>query len=514
MYNYSKNYIKIYFWKIISIVSGFLSLLIVVPHLSNDKELYGIYTFCISFTLYLSYADIGFLSAGQKYASEAFAKGNRKDEVDILGFTGAILLLMIAPFSIAMIYISYHPDVILNNLSVEAGNIASKIFLILGIVLPFQIIIQRLVQSILIIRIKDYISLRIDVLFNLIKIGSVFYFFSNDNYLIVEYYLFITLMMILSSIIILGIIQKSESYNFLNLLKAIRFSKKQYDITKKLAYSSFFLTIGWLVYYELDLIFIGKWLGPKEVAIYAIGFTFLNFLRTLWNSVFGPFAQRFNHFVGLDAKDELKSLLRNIIDYTFPLSVITTLILVLSSELITVFWVGNEYLASVNIMQALIVGTVFLFISSPASYYFNAATRYSYIYLFAIVLPLVFLISNLILTPTFGLFGIAVSKSLAMLVCFIISVIGLFEVFNPLRLIKKWIFNLVILCSFLIYVFPVVLENIFINQVKSSKNLLILIFISGSIIIISYILILLTKQEQRRDLRIVWLKLIKKIVWK
>ena len=58
MGNYSKNYIKIYFWKVISIVSGFLSLLIVVPHLSNDIELYGIYSFCISFSLYLSYATI------------------------------------------------------------------------------------------------------------------------------------------------------------------------------------------------------------------------------------------------------------------------------------------------------------------------------------------------------------------------------------------------------------------------------------------------------------------------
>ena len=79
--NLTKNYINIYFWRSISIISGFLSLLIVVPHLSNNQELYGIYAFCISFSMYLTYADIGFLGAGQKYAAEEFAKGNRDEEI-------------------------------------------------------------------------------------------------------------------------------------------------------------------------------------------------------------------------------------------------------------------------------------------------------------------------------------------------------------------------------------------------------------------------------------------------
>ena len=100
MDSFIKNYTKIYFWKIISTITGFLSLFIVIPHLSQNKEIFGVYSLCISLTLYLSYADIGFLGAGQKYASEAFIKNNRKSEIEILGFTGAILLLMIIPFHI------------------------------------------------------------------------------------------------------------------------------------------------------------------------------------------------------------------------------------------------------------------------------------------------------------------------------------------------------------------------------------------------------------------------------
>ncbi|MHB1105264.1 MAG: MATE family efflux transporter [Lutibacter sp.] len=511
MGEYSKNYMKIYFWKAISIVSGFLTLLIVVPHLSNDKELYGIYSFCISFTLYLSYADIGFLSAGQKYASEAFAKGQRKDEVDMLGFTGAILLLMIAPFSIAMIYFSFYPEMVLSELSDAGRVIIGRIFLILGIVLPFQIILQRLVQSILIIRIKDYISLRIDVAFNLIKIASVFYFFSNGKYLIVEYFLFITLLTIVSSVLILILIRKSENYNFLDLFKAIKLSKKQFDITKKLAYSSLFLTIAWLIYYELDLIFIGKWFGPEEVAVYAIGFTFLNFLRTLWNSVFSPYAQRFNHLVVLDNKDELKKIITTIIDYTMPLCVIVTVILVVAAEPLTIFWVGDKYSDSVIIMKSLIVGSGFCFVTCPASYYFTAKTKYTFIYLISLTLPIVFIIGVFLLTPKLGTLGISIAKSFGMFIGFIISIIGLSDIYNPIKIIKKWFLNLLILSAIIILLLPFVLENVFSKLEKNSVDLMLLLFILGILTVASYLLILITKRNQRNDLKIIADLLVAKI---
>ena len=143
---YTKNYIKIYLWRTLSIISGFLSLFVVVPKLSNSPELYGIYASCISFALYLTYADIGFLSAGQKYAAEAYAQGDMRKELNILGFTGAVLLIMIIPFSLSMLYLSYNPEFIIKNLSLAGQKIASQLFLILAVLLPIQIFFQRLVQ--------------------------------------------------------------------------------------------------------------------------------------------------------------------------------------------------------------------------------------------------------------------------------------------------------------------------------------------------------------------------------
>ena len=408
---------------------------------------------------------------------------------------------MIAPFSIAMIFFSFNPDLLMSNLSEKGKDVIGSIFLILGTVLPFQIIIQRLVQSILIIRIKDYISLRVDVIFNLIKIGSVFYFFSGDSYLVVEYYLFITLITILSSVIILMIIKKTENYNFLLFFKSIRLRKKEFSLTQKLAYSSLILTIGWIIYYEIDLIIIGKYFGPKDVAIYAIGFTFLNFLRTLWNSVFSPFSQRFNHFVALNSELELKKLIKIIIDYTLPLCIIVTLVLVLASKKITYYWVGEYYSDSILIIQTLIFGTVFSFVTQPASFYFTSKTKYKFIYLIAIILPIAFFISFILLVPNFGLLGIAISKSFAMFLGFLISMVGISQIYNPIIAIKKWFFNLLIMCLLISFGFTLILDNFFISQEKSSADLVILMFTSGFIIVISYFLVLVSKKKQRNDLK-------------
>jgi len=495
--SYTKNYIHIYIWRTISIVSGFLSLLVVVPHLSNNQELYGIYSFCISFTLYLTYADIGFLGAGQKYAAEEFVKGNRKREYEIFGFTGMILLLMILPFSIAMFYFSIHPNIVINNLSEEGQAIAGKIFFIIGLISPFQVLLQRLTQSILIIRIKDYVSLRIDIIFNLIKIISVLFFFGNGKYMIVEYFLFINILTILGSFIVVGIIIKTEQYDFIHLIKSIKLSKEYFRLTKHLAFASLISTIGWLIYYELDLVIIGKWLGPSDVAIYAIGFTFLNFIRTLWNIIFSPYAQRFNHFSGNNDISSMKKMATKIIEYTAPLCIIVTTVLILSASYLVIFWVGEDYTNSILILQILITGTIFGFISNPASYYFVAKTKYKYIYATASFLPLVFISCIFVLVPQIGLVGFAISKTIGMTVGFIISIIGISKLINVYSILGKRILPVSFFITLSIIVFPWLLSRIFDDVSKSTTNLILLIFILGIWIFFGLIFNYLIQKEYR-----------------
>lgn len=74
MAGYTKNYILIYATQAVSMLLGMLSVFVVMPHLSSNQEVYGIYAICSSLTVFFSYADIGFVTSGQKFAAEAYIK--------------------------------------------------------------------------------------------------------------------------------------------------------------------------------------------------------------------------------------------------------------------------------------------------------------------------------------------------------------------------------------------------------------------------------------------------------
>ncbi len=498
--SYSKNYLKIYFWRFLSIITNFLSLMIVLPLISDNQELYGIYAFCISFSAYLSYADIGFLNAGQKFSAEEYSKGNRDEEMKILGFTAFVLLIMMIPFSIMMIVLSNNPEIIIKDLSSKGQEIAGYIFFIIGIFTPINMIIERLVQSILIIRIKDYISYRFNIISNIIKILSVFIFFNRDNYLLAEYFLFISLINIISSIVIMVIIKINENYDFIALIKSLRLTKRYYHLTKALAFSSLFSTLGYLIYYELDLIIIGQLYGPEEVAVYAIGFTFLNFFRTMWSSVFSPYAQRFNHFANEDSNHNIKKLLSNNIIYGMPLSFITITTLFLLADNIVILWVGEKYFESIIILRILMISTLFSFLTIPASHYFTAKLMHKYIYVLGALVPATFILSIFLLSPIMGINGIAVAKTIAVFISFIISIIGISKIINLFKIFKKWAIQLIIL---ILLILPFLVENLsllFSDHYKNPIQLLILLVLSGSLIALSYLAVLMTRKNSRIEL--------------
>ena len=498
--NYTNNYLNVYFWRVLSLSTGFLSLLVVIPQLSLNKELYGIYTFCLSFNLYLTYADIGFLSAGQKYAAEEYAKGNRDSEIRYFGFTGFVLLCMVIPFSIIMVYLSFKPEYIISNLSEENSKVVGKMLLIMGVISPFQIILQRLSQSILIIRIKDYISLRIDIIFNFIKIISVYYFFTETRYLVVEYFLFTNFLTLVSSVIIIIHIRSSENYNFRMLLKAIKFDKICYSQVKKLAFATLLMTLSWILYYELDLLFIGKLFGPKEVAVYAISFTVLNFLRNLWNIIYGPFAQRFNHYIGLSTLSNLRDLTFKLMNYTFPICVISVLILLISAKYLIISWVGLNYTESIPIFQILLMGTLFNFILQPASYYFIATTDYWHIKLNAIVLPIVFLLVVFFLVPIMGIKGFAIAKVLAITTNAIISFWGVRKIVNLFRIMKDWYLSLMVNSIILSFGLHYIYTSVFDTIEKRKSDLLMLLGLMLFAIIIVVIITLLFHKPLRGNI--------------
>jgi len=455
--NYSSNYIKIYIWQGLSIILGFLSMFIVTPYLSSNLAVFGIYSVCISVSIFLNYADLGFLSAGQKYAAEEFARKNLDLERKIVGFSGFILLVFVLVCSGVFSYFSIFPKVLIPSLSIEESSIASKLLLILTLSTP-AVVIQRVTQMIFSIRIDDYIIQRIRIFGNLTKILSIFFFFRTGYYNIVGYYAFIQIINLIVGLIALIVVNKRYSYKIFKLVKSFKFDIEIFNKTKGLAFTSLFLAFSWIIYYELDNFVIGQLLDAEKIAVYAIGLTLMSFTRTIFGTLFSPFANRFNHYIGLDDLEGLKNSFTQVLSLTFPIVVFTIITIVIFMKPLIYTWVGPEYSESVGIAQFLIACNVFAFMAYPTGILLMAQLRLKEMYLVGAIIPVLYWSGiaasySFLGLQAFGLFKF-ISFSISAIVYLVISIRYLDISFNNFfkRFILRNIPSMVLLVVILKFV--------------------------------------------------------------
>ena len=496
---YVRNYIQIYLWKIISIITGFMSLVLVIPQISANTEIYSIYAYVISLSLYFTYADLGFLSSGQKYASEAFAKSEPKEEARILGFTVAVLICMFLPMMGLFVYFYLFPSIVFGGLSVEATRVASGLFLILALFVPLQIVLQRSLQMVLAIRLQDFISIRIDIFFNLIKLISIFYFFSQDSYMIVEYFFFCTMLTIMGSILGFIYVKYRLEFKIRELVRAVKLSNDYYRKTKSLAFSSAAITIGFLLFYELDLILVGYLFGIEEIAIYAIAFTLVGFVRRIWSIIYSPISIRINHFVGLGDNKGVIKLLNNLIYYTFPICIIMIVTLILFAESLISTWVGMDYIGSIILFQVLLISFIPAYLTNPGFHYFISHERTDYLYGLAFIMPFLFYINVILTYEKFGLLGFAFGKVVVTFTELIICWSGLRNIISPGNIIKKWILPIIAWTLFAIYFIPVLIGNMNPYETTNTLDLLQIILLMGGFMFLSYLSFFCIFKKDRLD---------------
>lgn len=404
-----KIYIKIYFWQFLSIVLNFLSFYIVIPKLTENPTLYGIYTVCIGLNMFLTYGDLGFISAAQKYASESFARNDIEEEVNVTAFACYMLWLVSLLFLLGIIYLSLYPHILIKNLGYDYVDIARYLLLIVG--LSSQIIVfQRFLQITFGVRMKDFMYQKYNIVATLIKLLSVFIFFREGNNNIVGYFLFTQLINICFLSYVIYISYVNFKYPFKLFLKNFRYSKLYFYKTKKLAFSTLVLTISWVFYYELDTIVISKVWGIEQVAIYAVGFSMLSLCRTIFGAIFSPFSSRFNHFIGLQDIVGLKKIIKKIIYISFPVFVITVFTLVFFIKPLILSWVGFKYIESISIAQLLILYNIVGFVSYPVGILLVALEKNSTLIYLSILMPIVYWIIIFLCKDNIGIAGFGIAK--------------------------------------------------------------------------------------------------------
>jgi len=480
--SYTNNYIKIYLWQGISIVLNLLSFFIVISKLSTSPSVYGIFSLCTAASVFLAYADLGFLSACFKYASECFAKENRENEIKITAFSTFILIIFVSIVSLIFFLLSFRPEFLISGL--KAGSeykIASNLLLILSLS-SFNTIFQRILTIVFGIRLKDYLYQRINILSSLLKISSVLYFFRLGVYDIVGYFLFIQSVSLISSFIGLWLAKEKFKYDFIFFIKQIKFSKSVYDKTKGLALNSITVTILFILYFELDSFAIAKFLGAASVAYFAVGFTIMTFLRSVFGTVFNPFSARFNHFIGMNDIEGLKKFFIQIVLITLPIVMLPVLILTILMEPLIVSWVGFNYQISISIGVFLVLTYIIGFIGYPASILLTALMKLKNIYIVNIFMVLVYWVGIIFTVKELGIESFAVFKLISYLISgsYMVYFSAKFLNLNTFQFIMK-----IIKPSFLPIFMSILLLLLFKNFIPISENKINLIYVIISGVITS-----------------------------
>lgn len=484
----SKNYIKIYFWQSIALFLRFLSLFIVVPFLSSEPQVYGVYSVCISVLIFLNYADLGFLNSSTKYATESYARSNREEEVDFIGFGVFILLSFSILISFFFIFCSFNPDFLVDGLnSSNVREIASSLLLILAVFTPL-IALQRMASIIFNIRMHGYVNKIVSIISSLISIISTFYFFSNGKYMIVEYFLFYQSINFISTIAMLLIAQKKYDYNLIVLFKKIRFNNKIYLKSKKLAFSGLFTMVAWVLFYELDQIVIGSFLGVTKVAVFAISIMFATLFRSIFSIIFTPFNVRANHYVGDYDEEGLKNFIRRILIFTAPITILPSVAISIVSKPLILSWVGVDYIESVPLAQLFALLFSMSFITYTATSYIVSKEMIKDMYFIAALMPIVYWLGVYLSYRYVDLISFPIFKLIAVF----LSVIYCIHVLKKnLKFSNRFLIRNVFTPVLIPVIYLVLMLNIVINyfpENKSNLNFLIVILVTSFIIITSFIL--------------------------
>ena len=497
------NILKIYLYRMLGIIVGFGSMLFVLPWITSSQDEYAIYALSISLCLFLTYGDLGFLAAGQKYCSEAVGRDSIPEELTYLGFIIALLLSIFSLFSIGMLLLAKNPSIIFSSIDNSLSILASKMFITIAILMPIQVIFQRVIYLILSSRLKDYLFSRIDTLFNLFKIIMLPFFITNNGFLLFEYFLVSILISCFSCIIGFYIINRYANFPIFKVFRYIRFSSDVYHKIKLLAFSTTFSTIFFILYYEFDLIIAAKFFSIEDVAQYALAFTFLNFLRSLWVMGFSPFLPLMNLKYGAGKIKEARDISYKLLEITLPLFIILALLLSKNIEIILLYWLGNDFEASGRLISILLFGIALAGFTNIGAHYATTFQKYRAIALLGIAPFVVYFLSFIYLVnyfPEQGIENLAYAKAgggiTASVFC---AILLIYERILDLKIIFRAIFFFILGLFASIYMTS--LFDLDYSNIQPNKLMLIYVLLAiGIVIFINYVISLIIFSSSRKIL--------------
>lgn len=491
---YISKYLKTYVLQGIAVVLGFVSMFVVTPFISSDVVVFGVYSVCISLSIFFSYADLGIGSAGQKFAAEYFKLGKKDKEIGILGFVLFTYLVFMGLISLAILFLAIDPDILIKNIAANNIAIARSLLVTLALSSPIMAM-QRTLTVVYNVRLEDYKFQRIVILGTVLKILSVFWFFRDSVYDIVGYY--ICFQLITLSVVVAGLSYAIKKYeiDFHLLILSIKPNRRVFTQVRGLAGASLVSMICWVLYYELDQIAIGALLGAKQVAIYAIAFSVLSLFRTFFSVLYSPYTSRLNYFTAENDFDGLNRFVNNLIYLFYPVVVFPIIIVALCAEPFLLSWVGKAYEESALLCSILVCCNLFAYYVQPANAYLYVCKMNYKLIVSSMLTAFIYWIGIIVLYKVLDIVAFPIMKVVAIWAnAFFVIIVMRKQVAQKgliSSLIKGYVPSTLVCCIFAM----VVAE--FMYKDKSTTNLLINVCVMGVVIIVSFTTLLLTNKSWR-----------------
>ena len=435
-------FINNYFWQFSNFITKILGLFWITPFLSSDKEVFGIYSLVVSFSVFLNYADLGFLKAAQQLGSQSYFNNNDVEEIELLGFSGFITSIVVFVFFCILFFLSFFPEVVIdfNNPAIYYKLTASRLIMILAFSLPF-IFIQKIISLIFEIRLLGFVFYRIILICNLIPIFFVNLFYVNSHFLLIEYFIFIQLMNFVCCFIGLIVAARKLNYPFINLVKKFKFNLHIYSKMKRLAFSSFYLFFLWFVWNELDRVFIGNLFGSNSLSIFMICNLFYTSIITVNGIIFQPLITKSNYIYSSGGLGELKIYLISVLKIIFPIYILVLLFIIILLKKFIILWLGINY-EEVFMPALFLISSFSLFcLSQQVITFLTISNNLSIINIYSTIQAVLYWVLLFFASNYFNISVLIISKSLVIIIghIYLLYVNGKLDLlsFNYFKLFKS-----------------------------------------------------------------------------
>ena len=471
--------------------------LLAIPILSNKPDILAIYSICISFGLFFRYSDFGFISSSVKYASEYVVSKQFNLQLRFLGNGFSLSFLISLILSILLFITSFNPEIIISDLEFnpEYSYIASILLKTLSISSLIQVFSNYII-SVFSVNLKKYYSDLISIFTGALALLSFLLINkSNDNW-ILTYFIVTKILDFIGLLMLIILSNKIFKIKIFEFISNFRIHKNQFKSSIKLSVTSLITSFSAFVFYELDNLFLARYLDLTSISIFAIAALGPTILKTIFSLLYSPFTQIFNYL-----KNDIslyKKYFNKVVVFFFPITFIGLLVIMLFSEQIIYSYVSSDFKESVLPFIYLTLSWCFSFIVHPTGIYLFSKEFNKRIIICALLPMIIFWASNIYIINFNGNITVeqfCLNKLASKLIIIPIYIYYLFkDKFIGFVLIGK-LFKSLFFGSLVLGIFYLPFSQILFNE-KSKLGLIINVFLIGSLILLIKILDLKVNKNQ------------------